>query len=83
MIQDLVELYSQSKEDLSTLKEASEELFEVISCYFPINDHEVPDSESWDQNPLIHELNEALTCTSLFSEFCFSLILEKLNSDHQ
>eukprot|EP00210_Caulerpa_lentillifera_P003628 g3463.t1 len=69
--------------DSSTLARASEELFDVIACYFPINDSEDLDSDSWEPKQLVHELNEALTCTSLFSEFCFSLILEKINSEHR
>ncbi|KAF4106984.1 MMS19 nucleotide excision repair protein homolog [Onychostoma macrolepis] len=61
-----------------------EELFEVTSCYFPIDFSPPPnDPHGITQEELVLSLRAALTGTSQFAEFLLPLIIEKLDSDIQ
>ncbi|XP_063049125.1 MMS19 nucleotide excision repair protein homolog isoform X1 [Engraulis encrasicolus] len=60
----------------------SEELFEVTSCYFPIDFTPPPnDPHGIKQEDLVLSLRAVLTATPLFAEFLLPLIIEKLDSD--
>ncbi|XP_051522509.1 MMS19 nucleotide excision repair protein homolog [Myxocyprinus asiaticus] len=61
-----------------------EELFEVTSCYFPIDFSPPPnDPHGITQEELVLSLRAVLTGTSRFAEFLLPLIIEKLDSDVQ
>uniref|UniRef100_UPI0037E8DB9A MMS19 nucleotide excision repair protein homolog isoform X2 n=1 Tax=Semicossyphus pulcher TaxID=241346 RepID=UPI0037E8DB9A len=62
----------------------AEELFEVTSCYFPI-DFTPPanDPHGITREELIQTLRDVLTGTPRFAEFLLPLIIEKLDSDVQ
>ncbi|XP_059180991.1 MMS19 nucleotide excision repair protein homolog isoform X2 [Centropristis striata] len=60
----------------------SEELFEVTSCYFPIDFSPPPnDPHGITREELIQMLRDVLTGTPSFAEFLLPLIIEKLDSD--
>uniref|UniRef100_A0A3P8U4Q4 MMS19 nucleotide excision repair protein n=1 Tax=Amphiprion percula TaxID=161767 RepID=A0A3P8U4Q4_AMPPE len=60
----------------------TEELFEVTSCYFPIDFTPPPnDPHGITKEELIQELRGVLTGTPKFAEFLLPLIIEKLDSD--
>ncbi|XP_061561738.1 MMS19 nucleotide excision repair protein homolog isoform X1 [Phycodurus eques] len=62
----------------------TEELFEVTSCYFPIDFTPPPnDPHGITREELIQELRHVLTGTPKFAEFLLPLIIEKLDSDVQ
>ncbi|XP_061667031.1 MMS19 nucleotide excision repair protein homolog isoform X2 [Syngnathoides biaculeatus] len=62
----------------------TEELFEVTSCYFPIDFTPPPnDPHGITREELIQELRCVLTGTPKFAEFLLPLIIEKLDSDVQ
>ncbi|TMS22195.1 MMS19 nucleotide excision repair protein-like protein [Larimichthys crocea] len=62
----------------------TEELFEVTSCYFPIDFTPPPnDPHGITKEELIQMLRDVLTGTPLFAEFLLPLIIEKLDSDVQ
>lgn len=62
----------------------AEDLFEVISCYFPIDFTPPPnDPHGVSREALILGLRRCLTATPKFAEFCLPLLLEKLSSDVQ
>ncbi|XP_055756034.1 MMS19 nucleotide excision repair protein homolog isoform X2 [Salvelinus fontinalis] len=62
----------------------TEELFEVTSCYFPIDFSPPPnDPHGITQEELILTLRAVLTGTPRFAEFLLPLIIEKLDSDVQ
>uniref|UniRef100_A0A674AQQ2 MMS19 nucleotide excision repair protein n=1 Tax=Salmo trutta TaxID=8032 RepID=A0A674AQQ2_SALTR len=62
----------------------TEELFEVTSCYFPIDFSPPPnDPHGITQEELILALRAVLTGTPRFAEFLLPLIIEKLDSDVQ
>lgn len=62
----------------------AEELFEVTSCYFPIDFSPPPnDPHGITQEELILTLRAVLTGTPRFAEFLLPLIIEKLDSDVQ
>ncbi|XP_054913580.1 MMS19 nucleotide excision repair protein homolog isoform X2 [Poeciliopsis prolifica] len=62
----------------------SEELFEVTSCYFPIDFSPPPnDPHGITKEELIQALRAVLTGTPKFAEFLLPLIIEKLDSDVQ
>ncbi|XP_078146912.1 MMS19 nucleotide excision repair protein homolog isoform X2 [Centroberyx gerrardi] len=62
----------------------AEELFEVTSCYFPIDFSPPPnDPHGITQEELIQTLRAVLTGTPRFAEFLLPLIIEKLDSDVQ
>ncbi|XP_070539635.1 MMS19 nucleotide excision repair protein homolog isoform X2 [Ptychodera flava] len=61
-----------------------EELFEVVSCYFPI-DFTPPSNDPYGvtREELILALRKCLASIPKFAEFCLPLIMEKLSSDIQ
>ncbi|KAM6951361.1 MMS19 nucleotide excision repair protein homolog [Aplochiton taeniatus] len=62
----------------------TEELFEVTSCYFPIDFSPPPnDPHGITQDELILTLRLVLCGTPRFAEFLLPLIIEKLDSDIQ
>uniref|UniRef100_A0A667YA59 MMS19 nucleotide excision repair protein n=1 Tax=Myripristis murdjan TaxID=586833 RepID=A0A667YA59_9TELE len=62
----------------------AEELFEVTSCYFPIDFTPPPnDPHGITQEELILSLRGVLAGTPQFAEFLLPLIIEKLDSDVQ
>ncbi|XP_026860835.2 MMS19 nucleotide excision repair protein homolog [Electrophorus electricus] len=66
------------------LSQFTEELFEVTSCYFPIDFTPPPnDPHGITQEELIQALRAVLTGTAQFAEFLLPLIIEKLDSDMQ
>ncbi|KAJ0060171.1 hypothetical protein NL108_004016, partial [Boleophthalmus pectinirostris] len=62
----------------------AEELFEVTSCYFPIDFSPPPnDPHGITKEELILALRSILTGTPKFAEFLLPLIIEKVDSDVQ
>uniref|UniRef100_A0A3Q2TH67 MMS19 nucleotide excision repair protein n=1 Tax=Fundulus heteroclitus TaxID=8078 RepID=A0A3Q2TH67_FUNHE len=62
----------------------TEELFEVTSCYFPIDFSPPPnDPHGITKEELIQALRAVLTGSPTFAEFLLPLIIEKLDSDVQ
>ncbi|NXK95056.1 MMS19 protein, partial [Formicarius rufipectus] len=61
-----------------------EELFEVTSCYFPVDFTPPPnDPHGIQREDLILSLRAILASTPLFAEFLLPLLIEKLDSDLQ
>ncbi|XP_048406732.2 MMS19 nucleotide excision repair protein homolog [Stegostoma tigrinum] len=61
-----------------------EELFEITSCYFPIDFTPPPnDPHGISQEELVLSLRSVLTATPRFAEFLLPLLIEKLDSDIQ
>nr|XP_006817162.1 PREDICTED: MMS19 nucleotide excision repair protein homolog [Saccoglossus kowalevskii] len=61
-----------------------EELFEVVSCYFPIDFTPPPnDPYKVTQEELVLGLRKCLAATPKFAEHCLPLLMEKLSSDVQ
>ena len=60
----------------------AEDLFEVTSCYFPI-DFTPPSSDPYgiSKEDLVVQLRKCLSSTHLFAPFCMPLLLEKITSD--
>ena len=59
----------------------AEELFEVVSCYFPIEFTPSPkDPGSITKEELVLSLRNCLIATPIFAEFCLPLLLEKTTS---
>lgn len=61
-----------------------EELFDVISCYFPIDFRTPPElvgRKIVTREELAENLNKCLCALPAFDQFCLPLILEKLDSD--
>ncbi|XP_027014879.2 MMS19 nucleotide excision repair protein homolog isoform X1 [Tachysurus fulvidraco] len=66
------------------LNQFTEELFEVTSCYFPIDFTPPPnDPHNITQEDLILALRDVLTGTPRFAEFLLPLLIEKIDSDLQ
>ncbi|KAJ6669191.1 hypothetical protein lerEdw1_008000 [Lerista edwardsae] len=62
----------------------AEELFEVTSCYFPIDFTPPPnDPHGIQREDLIIGLRAVLTSTPAFAEFLLPLLIEKMDSDVQ
>ncbi|XP_033632616.1 MMS19 nucleotide excision repair protein homolog isoform X2 [Asterias rubens] len=62
----------------------AEELFEVTSCYFPIDFRPPPnDPHGISTDSLIQGLRGCLAGTPKFAEFCLPLLMEKLASELQ
>ncbi|MGH0139795.1 UNVERIFIED_CONTAM: hypothetical protein FKN15_070106 [Acipenser sinensis] len=62
----------------------TEELFEVTSCYFPIDFYPPPnDPHGIGREELILSLRAVLAGTPRFAEFLLPLLIEKLDSDVQ
>ena len=65
-----------------SLRHLSEEMFEVFSCYFPIDFHPSPnDPEAITRDLLAEKLSQCLCSSKDFAEACTTLALEKLDSD--
>ncbi|KAM9326174.1 MMS19 nucleotide excision repair protein homolog [Gastrophryne carolinensis] len=61
-----------------------EELFEVVSCYFPIDFNPPPnDPHGITREDLIVGLRAVLAATPRFAEFLLPLLIEKMDSDVQ
>lgn len=64
------------------LKHLAEEMFEVFACYFPIDFHpSSTDPQAITRDLLSEKLSYCLCASNEFAESCFSLALEKLESD--
>ena len=64
------------------LRHLTEEMFEVFSCYFPIDFHPSPnDPQAITRDVLAGKLSTCLCASKDFAESCFTLALEKLDSD--
>jgi DNA repair/transcription protein MET18/MMS19 len=64
------------------LKHFSEEMFEVFSCYFPIDFHPSPnDPKAITRDFLADKLKICLCSSKDFAQYCYPLALEKLDSD--
>lgn len=58
-----------------------EEMFEVISCYYPIDFHPAPDDPAAvSRQDLADALKPCLCASSQFADLCFVLLIEKLDS---
>lgn len=65
-----------------SLRHLAEEMFEVFSCYFPIDFHPSPnDPQAITRDGLAEKLSTCLCATKEFADNCFTLALEKLDSD--
>lgn len=60
----------------------AEDLFEVTSCYFPI-DFSPPqnDPHGITKQQLVCQLRKCLASTSIFAPYCLPLLMEKITSD--
>lgn len=58
-----------------------DELFDKVSCYFPIN-FEPPKDDKYKISPelLKEKLNRCFTASPLFQRYAFPFILDKLNA---
>lgn len=60
----------------------TEDMFEVFSCYFPVDFHPAPnDPEAITRDVLADKLAKCLCAANGFSKFCVELALEKLEGD--
>jgi DNA repair/transcription protein MET18/MMS19 len=65
-----------------SLRHLTEEMFEVFSCYFPIDFHPSPnDPQAITRDFLAEKLSTCLCASKEFADSCFTLALEKLDSD--
>ncbi|KAJ7336489.1 mms19 nucleotide excision repair [Desmophyllum pertusum] len=59
-----------------------EDLFDVTSCYFPIDFTPPPDDPyGIKKDDLVSSLRKCLAATNQFAPFCLPLLMEKLSSD--
>lgn len=64
------------------LKHFTEEMFEVFSCYFPIDFHPSPnDPKPITRDVLAEKLEICLCANKDFAQICYALALEKLDTD--
>ncbi|XP_055638519.1 MMS19 nucleotide excision repair protein isoform X2 [Toxorhynchites rutilus septentrionalis] len=64
------------------LLQASEEMFEIFACYFPIDFHpNQNDPEAITRDVLAEKLEECLCGSNEFAPFCIPLLLDKIESD--
>jgi DNA repair/transcription protein MET18/MMS19 len=64
------------------LKHFVEEMFEVFSCYFPIDFHPSPNDPKAITRDLLSEKLELCLCAHKeFAQYCYPLALEKLDTD--
>ncbi|GFO36171.1 mms19 nucleotide excision repair protein homolog, partial [Plakobranchus ocellatus] len=62
----------------------TEEMFEVLGCYFPIDFVPPPnDPHGITREDLVSGLRKCFAATSKFAEYCVPLLLEKMTSDLQ
>ncbi|XP_049615429.1 MMS19 nucleotide excision repair protein homolog [Syngnathus scovelli] len=67
-----------------SLDHYTEDLFDVTSCYFPVDFTPPPnDPRGITREELVQELRQVLTGTPKFAQFLLPLIIEKLDSDVQ
>ena len=81
---NLVFLFEYMPRFISTysLRHLTEEMFEVFSCYFPIDFHPSPnDPQAITRDFLALKLSSCLCASQGFAESCFTLALEKLDTD--
>lgn len=65
-----------------SMRHLTEEMFEVFSCYFPIDFHPSPnDPQAITRDVLAEKLSTCLCASKEFADSCFTLALEKLDSD--
>ena len=65
-----------------TLEPFEEDVFEAMSCYFPIDFSPPKGSEMFvTKQELVLGLRESLSCSSMFAPLAMPLFLEKLDSD--
>lgn len=68
--------------DTYPLRHLTEEMFEVFSCYFPIDFHPSPnDPQAITRDVLAEKLAVCLCASKKFAAFCFPLALDKLEGD--
>lgn len=68
--------------NMYSLRHLTEEMFEVFSCYFPIDFHPSPnDPQAITRDALAEKLSVCLCSSKGFADSCFTLALEKLDSD--
>ncbi|KAG6545229.1 hypothetical protein Mapa_013341 [Marchantia paleacea] len=60
--------------------ENAEDIFDIVSRYFPISFNTPPDPRGITRDDLSSALLKVFTATPLFAPFCFPLLLEKLSS---
>lgn len=59
----------------------TEEMFEVMACYFPVDFYSIPSTPSAiTRDDLAAALSQCLVASPAFAEFCIPLLLEKLDS---
>lgn len=64
------------------LKHFTDEMFEVFSCYFPIDFHPSPnDPKAITRDTLAEKLEACLCAHKDFAKNCYALALEKLDTD--
>lgn len=81
---NLVFLFEYMPRFISTypLRHLTEEMFEVFSCYFPIDFHPAPnDPQAITRDTLAEKLSVCLCASKEFADSCFTLAMEKLDSD--
>jgi DNA repair/transcription protein MET18/MMS19 len=60
----------------------TEDMFEVFSCYFPVDFNPSPnDPDAITRDILASKLSKCLCASKEFAKFCIDLALEKLDSD--
>lgn len=60
----------------------AEEMFEVFSCYFPVDFHPSPnDPDAISRDTLAEKLAKCLCASKRFAKDCIALALEKLDTD--
>ncbi|KAL1491561.1 hypothetical protein ABEB36_012139 [Hypothenemus hampei] len=79
---NLIYLFSWLQRFLKTVKlgHLSEEMFDVLSCYFPVDFKAPPSNNTVAREDLAKGLGACLTATPDFGELAISLALEKLDS---
>lgn len=84
VVQALLELYKQQPEasiHVGKLEDATEELFDVLSCYFPVSFTPPPnDPHGITRNGIASALEATLVAYQGFASRCVSLALDKLAS---
>ena len=74
-------LLVQVAEAQDSLEANHEELFDVVSCYFPISFTPPPGNvHGITRDDLANALQTTLTCTSLFAPLFIPMLVEKLSS---
>ncbi|KAG0566152.1 hypothetical protein KC19_7G042200 [Ceratodon purpureus] len=78
IIQLLARLYPDPNGPIAS---CADELFDVVSRYFPISFNPQPNNpDGITREDLATALKEAFACTPIFAPFCIPLLLEKLSS---